>query len=83
VVLTHLHVLNKTGVSVQVSTWKGLTGANASGTEWPWSAVGVPANNYLDWYGSNRFSNADFLVGGASAAASLTINGEGEIGIGA
>lgn len=37
--------------------------------------------NQYDWYGAMRLDAADFLVGGASAATSLSIQVEGEIGV--
>lgn len=81
IVLKHIRVVNKTAGAVTVSLWRGATGANAAGTEFAWQATSVPANSYLDWYGSVRFDTADFLVGGASAGTSLSIQGEGEIGV--
>lgn len=79
--IRHIRVTNKTAGAVTFSLWKGATGANAAGTE---LAIGksVPANDYVDLYfQSLRMDAADFLVGGASAATSLSISGEGEIGV--
>lgn len=86
VILYHLRVVNKTGGPVTVSLWIGATGANAAGTEFDWNLTSVPATgtgsqNWLDWYGKVRLDAADFLVGGAGAATSLTLSGEGEVGI--
>lgn len=85
VILKHLRVTNKTATPASVSLWLGATGANAAGTEVVWTATTVPptgsALNYLDWYGTLRLDAADFLVGGASAGTTLTIEGEGEIGV--
>ena len=41
------------------------------------------AQNWLDWSGALRIDglNLDVLVGGASIASALTVEGEGEIGI--
>jgi hypothetical protein len=90
-ILRHIRVVNKTAGAVNVALWLGATGANAAGTEAIFGGaasagsltqgVSVPANSYLDWYGLLRMDVADFLVGGASAATSLTIEGEGEIGV--
>jgi hypothetical protein len=66
---------------VTFSLYIGATGANAAGTEFMGTATSVPANSYIDWYGAVPLDIADFLVGGASAATSLTIQGEGEIGV--
>lgn len=81
IVLRHIRIVNKTAGVVTVSLWRGATGANAAGTEFAFQATSVPANSYVDWVGLARFDAADFLVGGASAATSLSINGEGEIGV--
>lgn len=75
--IKHVHVANKTGAAATFSLWIGATGANAAGTEW-FNAVSVPANGVYDWYGNLKLLTADFLVGGASAAATLTITIEGE-----
>jgi len=81
IILRHLRVVNKTVGAVTFSLWKGATGANAAGTEVVGVGQSVAANSSYDWYGIMRFDAADFLVGGASAATSLAIQGEGEIGI--
>lgn len=76
----HIRIVNKTAGAVTFSLWLGATGANAAGTEVIGQATSVAANSYFDWYGQLYMSNADFLVGGASAATSLSIQGEGEVG---
>lgn len=81
IILRHIRVVNKTAGAVTVSLWKGATGANAAGTEFAFQATSVPANSYVDWYGAARFDTTDFLVGGASAGTSLSIQGEGEVGV--
>lgn len=81
IILRHVRIVNKTGGAVTFSLWLGATGANAAGTEVIGQATSVAANSYLDWYGQLRLDAADFLVGGASAATSLSIQGEGEIGV--
>jgi hypothetical protein len=80
-ILRHIRIVNKTAGAVTFSLWLGATGGNAAGTEVIGTATSVAANSYVDWYGMLRMEPADFLVGGASAATSLTIQGEGEIGI--
>jgi hypothetical protein len=75
-------VVNKTAGAVTVSLWKGATGGNVAGTEFAWQATSVPANSYLVWFGALRLEGANgFLVGGASAATSLTLEAEGEVGL--
>lgn len=92
-VLRHVRVVNKTTGAVRFGLWLGATGANAAGTEVISGAtatagaldanvgISVPANSYVDWYGALRMDVADFLVGGASAATSLTFQAEGELGV--
>lgn len=81
IVLRHIRIVNKTAGAVTCSLWVGATGANAAGTEFAFQATSVPANSYVDWYGILRLDSTDFLVGGASAATSLSIQGEGEVGV--
>ena len=80
-VIRHIRIVNKTASAVTFSLWLGATGANAAGTEVIGQGLSVAANNFIDWYGLLRLDVADFLVGGASAATSLSIQGEGEIGV--
>lgn len=81
IVLKHIRVVNKTGGAVTCSFWLGATGGNVAGTEVIGQGLSIPANSYIDWYGLFRLDAADFLVGGASANTSLSIEGEGEIGV--
>lgn len=81
IILRHIRIVNKTAGAVTCSFWLGATGANAAGTEVIGQGLSVAANSYIDWYGVLRLDSADFLVGGASAATSLSIEGEGEIGV--
>ncbi len=81
IILRHIRIVNKTASAVTFSLWLGATGANAAGTEVVGQGYSVAANSAFDWYGYMRLDAADFLVGGASAATSLTIQGEGEIGV--
>jgi hypothetical protein len=79
--IKHIHVSNKTASSATVSLWKGATGGNVAGTEFLWTGVSVPANSYIDAYGSWRFDSGDFLVGGSNTATALTLTMEGEMGL--
>lgn len=81
IVLRHIRIVNKTAGAVTCSFWLGATGANAAGTEVIGQGLSVAANSFVDWYGLLRLDSTDFLVGGASAATSLSIDGEGEIGV--
>lgn len=80
-ILRHIRIVNKTALAATVSLWKGATGANAAGTEVIAQGLSVPANSYVDWFGLLRMDAADFLVGGSGTTLSLTIQGEGEIGV--
>lgn len=81
IVLRHIRIVNKTAGAVTCSFWLGATGANAAGTEVLGTGLSIPANSAYDWYGMLRLDAADFLVGGASAATSLTFEAEGEVGL--
>lgn len=81
IVLKHIRIVNKTAGTITFSLWLGATGANAAGTEVIGIGTSIAANSYVDYYGLLRLDAADFLVGGASANTSLTITGEGEIGV--
>ena len=76
-VITHVHVTNKTAGAVTFSLWIGATAGNVAGTEW-FSGQSVPANGVFDWYGRLKLLSTDFLVGGASALTSLSIEAEGD-----
>lgn len=81
IILRHVRLVNKTAGAVTFSLWLGATGANTAGTEVVGQALSIAANSAYDWYGQMRLDAADFLVGGASANTSLSIQGEGEIGV--
>lgn len=81
IVLKHLRVVNKTGAAATFSMWLGASGGNAAGSEVVGTGQVVQPNQAYDWYGLLRIDAAEFLVGGASAATALTIQGEGEIGV--
>jgi len=80
-VVRHIRIVNKTAGAVTFSLWLGATGGNAAGTEVIGTALSVAANSAYDWYGNMRMDAADYLVGGASAATSLTIEGEGVMAV--
>lgn len=81
IILKHVRIVNKTAGAVTFSLWIGATGANAAGTEFIGTALSIPANSAYDWYGYALIKSTDFLVGGASAATSLTFQAEGEVGL--
>ncbi len=80
-IVRHIRIVNKTAGAVTFSLYLGATATNAAGTEIIGTALSVAANSSYDWYGQLRLDVADFLVGGAGAGTSLTIEGEGEIGL--
>lgn len=80
-IIKHIRIVNKTAGAVTCSFWLGATGANAAGSEVIGIGLSVAANSFVDWFGLLRLDAADFLVGGASANTSLSIQGEGEIGV--
>lgn len=81
IVLRHIRIVNKTAGAITASLYIGATGGSAAGTEFAFNATSIAANSYVDWYGMVRLEPADFLSGLASAATSLTIEGEGELGV--
>ena len=81
IILRHIRVVNKTAGAVTCSFWIGGSAGNVAGTEFMAQGLSVAANSYIDWYGAVVLQSADFLVGGASAATSLSWEAEGEIGV--
>jgi hypothetical protein len=81
IILRHIRIVNKTAGAVTFRLYLGATGGNTAGTEVIGYDLSVAANSAYDWYGIMYLSTADFLVGGASANTSLTIEGEGEVGV--
>ena len=79
--IKRLHVVNKTGAAATFSLWIGATGGNAAGTEF-FSLQSVAAQGVYDWTSGPGMLllSTDFLVGGASANTTLTLEGEVEIG---
>lgn len=80
-IIKHLRFVNKTSAQHTISAWIGATGASAAGTETGFSGTVIPANSYQDWFGLLRLDVADFLTMQADAAASVTWQGEGEVGV--
>jgi hypothetical protein len=81
IILRHIRIVNKTAGAVTASLYIGGTGGSAAGTEFLGTGLSIAANSYVDWYGMVRLDTADFLTGLASALTSLTIEGEGELGV--
>lgn len=96
VILRKITVGNKGTSTAFAGLWIGATGANAAGTEVPGfcgaasagsltasTGRSIPPNSAVTESYALHLDSADFLVGGASAATTLTISGEGEIGFSA
>jgi hypothetical protein len=81
IILKHIRILNKTGTAATFRLFIDSTGGNTAGKEFMGYDRSVAANSAEDWYGYLRLDSADFLVGGAGTTLSLTIEGEGEIGV--
>jgi hypothetical protein len=80
ITLKHIRLVNKTASAGTASLFIGATGGSAAGTEFAFSAVPIPANSYVDWYGVLRLESTDFLTGLANANTTITFNAEGEVG---
>lgn len=82
ILVRHIRIVNITAGAVTFRLYVGATGANAAGSEFMGLNTSVAANSSIDWYGQLRLEGTNgFLVGGASAGTSLTIQCDGEIGL--
>lgn len=81
ILLTHIRIVSKAAGAVTFSLWLGATGANTAGTEVVGSGYTIAGGGTFDWYGRMRITNSQYLVGGASANTSLTLEAEGEVGL--
>lgn len=81
IIIKRVSVVNKTAGAVTCSFWLGATGGNVAGTEVFFTGKSIAANSTEVINCNLRLDAADFLVGGASAATSLTIEFEGEVGV--
>ena len=81
-IIRHIRIVNKTASATTFSLYIGAGGGSAGGTEFMGTALSVPANSAYDWYGLLRLDAADYLTGlCAAGATSMTIEGEGEVGL--
>lgn len=76
-IVRHIHIVNKTATTVTFRLFLGATGANAAGTELFYDHS-IVAYSEFDYYCALKLTSTTFLVGGASAATSLSITIEGE-----
>jgi len=81
IILRQIRIVNKPAGAATFTLYLGATGANAAGTEVFGVGTTVAANSSFVDGGMLRLDSTDFLVGGASANTTLTIQGEGEIGV--
>lgn len=76
-VVRHIHIVNKTAGVVTFRIYLGATGGNVAGTELFFDHA-ISAYGEFDFYCALKLTSTTFLVGGASAATSLSITIEGE-----
>lgn len=79
-IIRHIRIVNTSATAATFRLFVGASAGNAAGSEFMGYNTTVPSNSYIDWYGTLRLDSTDFLVGGASASAALTLQAEGEIG---
>ncbi len=78
--IKHIRLNNKTGAAINVTLYKGASGASAAGTEFAFANVQVPPNQSVDYNSPGTpFYSTDFLTGIATATG-VTMNVEAEIG---
>lgn len=81
-IMKHIRINNQlTTSAINVTLYKGTTLNTASGTQFGFTSVSIPAQSFSDWYGQARFDSTDYLTGLSSLPVSTIINMEGEIGI--
>lgn len=71
-VITHIRVVNVTGLAATFSLWIGATGASVAGTELAKDRT-VDGNKEVDIYCSTPLGSTEYLVGKSNTAAALTI----------
>ena len=81
-IIKHVRLDNiLTTTAINVTLYKGATGAQLATQAWALSSVSIPAQSYVDWYGQARFDSADFLTGTCNLSTAAVITIEGEIGL--
>lgn len=81
IILKRIRIVNKTAGAVSFRLYIDTTGGNTAGKEFLGFDTAVAANSFVEVFMAKRLASTDFLVGGASAATSLTIEGDGEVGL--
>lgn len=76
-VVHHIHLFNKTAATVTFRIFLGGTGGNVAGTELFFDHS-IAGYSPYDYYCRLKLTSTTFLVGGASAATSISILIEGE-----
>ncbi len=76
-IVRHIHIVNKTAGAVTFRIFLGATTGNVAGTELFYDHS-IAAYSEFDYYCALKLTSTTFLVGGASAATSLSITIEGE-----
>ena len=72
-IITHIKVVNTTATILSFRLFKGASATNAAGTNFSPADYPVLANNFVEFWMSNRFESTDFLVGGASGSGLVII----------
>lgn len=81
IIVKHIRIVNTTSGALAVSLFVGAAAAAAAGTEFAFSAYSVPANSYVDWYGTLILdASIPKALCGGSTTTGLTINIDAEIG---
>ena len=76
--IKHIRAINPTGSPINLTLYKGLTGASTSGTQYAFPGISIPGNSYLDYYSEDVFNAADFLTGIGNG---IVLNIAAEIGV--
>ena len=76
-IIRHIHIVNKSAATITFRIYLGATGTNAAGTELFFDHQ-ITGYGEFDYYCALKLTSTTFLVGGASAATSLSITIEGE-----
>jgi len=82
IIIERIRIVNKASGAVTFSLYIGLTGGTAAGTEFMGTLQSIPANSFEDFHMRKALITTQFLTGLASANTSLTIEGDGQIGVG-
>lgn len=84
-IIRHIRLVNTSSSAATASLFVGAAATATAGTEFLGSALSVPGNSYVDWYGMLRLdggaSTAECLCGGSGTNDVITLIAEGEVGL--